>query len=627
MMPLRLFLALPVLLFLTAPARACWQAPSATCFAQLWQEEALAYHAEGPKIQRLYNLIDWGAVPPGEATARALLQDLSYDELVAFHAADQSNTDATTTNAEHALRLLLGLSTDTTPPEVSPAYLLDIYLLSLVTNDPNLSSDWYQRLPDYMQNAPDVPSPDGEPENPDPYVAAQDAALAVLTDLRDGRVDEAAAAAANLEGEPGFLVWRALARHAIATDDIVLLTRAAAGLNATLSPQDTPPLADEAFERAMQAAEAEFARTGDPDALAHALESADASAYSLPVGARITAALAQRHVSRLAGRQGEDGFDAALQAMRQALLNMEDEDDATPMLNARTALRLGLEGEARQLIDMVEASFPGVPGFFLYDLPDRPEHWANDWLDLMITRFDTIVANPDAYHGRDYWGIWLDQDALNAAIEITQRLVLYERRDAAQDFADRAMAYLKSLPTLYPGAAGTDLVALFDGETAAFLYPPDVAIPRMRRIGMDETLIQYAFAKAGRPVIALKLLEGQEGYRNLSHWMKHASELQDPWRAEYIDTLAPLIAVEGERLIEQGYPDLSQTLHAQAAAFWVAQGNWPAAQRHYEKITNVTGDDGSSSGMFNRLVALRDIVAALSPQPAPVQYPYDDFAL
>ncbi len=609
MMPLRTLLVLPILLLGVTPAHACWQSPTAACFGQLWQDQTLAYIATGPKVRRLYDLIDWGVILLGEGPARAVLQDVTYDDLVAHHA-----TENDAFGAQSA-------------PVVNPDYLYEIYRLSLATNDRNLPLEWYVRLPEVLRNSPDVLSPDGTPKYPDPYRTAQTAAVSALTHLREGDVTKAVSAAENIQGEPGFLTWRALARHAIDSNDTALLARAVTGMRDTVSTQEAPPFDDEAFERALQAAEAEYAQTGDPDALVHALESADPSAYALPVGVGITVALAQRHLNRLDQKSADDGFDAALRATQRALQTNEDEDDATPMLNARTAMRLGLQDEAERLIAMTDTHFPGVAGFFLYDLPSEPVPWADAWLDRMIARFDHIAANPGLYDTRAYWDIWLEQEALDTAIDIAQLLALYDRRDDAHDFADRATAFLKTLPQQYPGSNLSVLATIFEGETAAYLYPWDVAIPRMRALDMDETLMQYAFANARRPVLALKLMAQQQGYRSLSHWMGLTNTVPAYLRDEYITLLTSLIEEEPARLIAQGYPNLAQALYAEAAVFFATQGDWDAARRQYDQIADTTGKYGPSPAIRNRLVVLRDIARHLSAEPAPVIYPYQDFAL
>lgn len=621
---MRSLAALPLLILLASPARACWDSPTAACFGALWQDQALAYTAESPGVQRLYHLIDWGVVPPGEEAARALLSGLTYEALVAHHATDAGSAAATEqSQAEQALRLLLGLD-EATPPEVSPDHLVEIYRLARATNDRGIAESWVPHLPEYITLRADFTNPDGTRPETDPYVTAQNEAIAALTDLRAGRVKEATAAAASITGEPGFLTWLALARHAIAQDDILLLTRATRGLTASLAPVDAPPFDEEAFARALEAAEAEFARTGDPDALVAVLESANHSTFELPTGAAITAALAQRYLHTLTDTPGDDGFDAALEAMQQALQNREDEDDATPMLNARTALRLGMVDEAERLIAMVDAHYPGVAGVYLYDLPADPEPWAEAWLARMIARVDHVIANPDAYDTRDYWDIWLDQDALAATIAITQTLARYDQREEAYDFAERARTYLQSLPA---SAGDSDHAAIFERETAAFLYPWDVALPRLRKLGADTSAMAHAFARANRGDIALKLLATEEGYRALDHWIDHTFEVEDPWREDYINLLRPLIEQEATRLTAAGYPELAQAHHAKAAAFYARLGDWPAARHHYELITDVESKHGPSPGLYHGLTALRDIVAHLSPAPEPVAYPYEDFAL
>lgn len=621
---MRSLAALPLLILLASPARACWDSPTAACFSALWQDRALAYHGADPGVQRLYDLIDWGVVPPGEKAARALLSGLSHDDLAAHQNAQAGSAAATEqSRAEQALRLLLGLEAGS-PPEVSSGHLVAIYRLALAANDRALAQKWYAHLPDYLQDAPDLPAPDGSTLHLDPYVAAQARAISALTDLRAGRVEQATRVAAGITGEPGFVTWLALARHAIAQNDTLLLTRATQGLTDTLAPADAPPFDEEAFERALQAAEAEFAQTGNPEALVAVLESADHAAFELPTGARITAALAQRHLHRLTGAATDDGFDAALEAMRQALQTREDEDDATPMLNARTALRLGMTDEAERLIAMVDAHFPGVAGVFLHDMPAEPSPWAGAWLDRMIARVDHVIANPDEYDTRAYWDIWLDQDALDTLIDITQTLARYDRRDEAHDFAERARAYLQGVST---GAGASDHAAIFERETAAFLFPWDVALPRLRRLEADTSTIARAFARANRGDIALKLLATMQGYRALDQWIDHGFELQDPWREDYITLLRPLIEEEAARLTAAGYPGLAQAHHAKAAVFYARIGDWPAARSHYEQITDVEGKNGLTPGIQNRLTVLREIATLLSPLPAPVAYPYEDFAL
>lgn len=462
---------------------------------------------------------------------------------------------------------------------------------------------------------------------PDPFAQMQAHTIATLTHLRDGDTGAAATSASQATGEPAFLAWRAIARHAIATDDMILLTRATTGMTAALTPIQAVPFDRHAFDLALQAAEDEYARTGDPDVMTAVYENGNRAAQDLPVGAEITAALARRYLLHRTGQTGEDGFDAAVTAMTKALQNGWDDDDITPMLNARTALRLGLTDGALQLIDMTFAHYPGVPGLALFDLPEEPSPWADQWLDLMMARFDMLIADPTPYQTREYWDIWLDQDALSAAIAITQRLSIYDRRDDAFAFEDRAMAYLGERPMPSAQQAPDNQAAVFVGETAAFLYPGEVAIPRMRAAGLTDNQIVDAFAQANRLNIALLVLEAQAGPRNMTYWMAYTPQVPDWQRDAYITALRPLIGEEAARLVADGYPELAQVFNADAAAFWASQGDWPAAEGYYDQIQDVMGKYGAMPAARSRIKTLQSIARGLKPEPAQIVYPYDDFAL
>jgi len=596
----RPILTLMFVLASALPARACWDTPNTTCFTDLWHSEAMGYHADDPTITRLYDLIDWGGVPGSAAAARSLLRDLTYDDLVAHHAP---------------------------LPEVDPHYLVEIYRISLQAGDANRSNEWSQRLPEDLQSSPQLLNPDGTRKPPDPFARMQAHTIATLTHLRDGDTGAAATSASQATGEPAFLAWRAIARHAIAADDMILLTRATTGMTAALPPIKTLAFDRRAFDLALQAAEDEYARTGDPDAMSAVYESGNRAAQDLPVGAYITAALARRYLLHRTGRVGDDGFDTAVTAMTKALQNGWDDDDFTPMLNARTALRLGLTDEALQLIEMTFTHYPGVPGFSLFDLPEEPSPWADQWLDLMMARFDMLITDPTPYQTREYWDIWLDQDALSAAIAITQRLALDDRRDVVFAFAGRAMAYLGERPMPYPQQAPDNQAAVFVGETAAFLYPGEVAIPRMRAAGLTDDQIVDAFAQANRLNIALLVLEAQPGPRNMTYWMAYTPQVPDWQRDEYITALRPLIGEEAARLMADGHPEQAQVFNADAAAFWARQGDWPVAQGYYEQIKDVVGKYGPIPATRSRIKALQSIARGLNPAPAQIVYPYDDFAL
>ena len=596
----RPILTLMFVLASALPARACWDTPNAACFTDLWHSEAMGYHADDPTITRLYELIDWGGVPGTAAAARSLLRELTYDDLVVHHAP---------------------------LPEVDPHYLAEIYRISLQAGDANLSNAWSQQLPEDLQVSTHLLNPDGTRKPPDPFAQMQAHTIATLIHLRDGDTGAAATSASQATGEPAFLAWRAIARHAIAADDMILLTRATTGMTAALPPIQAVPFDRRAFDLALQAAEDEYARTGDPNAMSAVYESGNRTAQDLPVGAYITAALARRYLLHRTGRVGDGGFDTAVTAMTEALQNGWDDDDITPMLNARTALRLGLTDEALQLIDMTFTHYPGVPGLALFDLPEEPSPWADQWLDLMMARFDMLIADPSPYQTREYWDIWLDQDALSAAVAITQRLSLYDRRDDAFAFEDRAMAYLGEPPMPSPQQAPDNQAAVFVGETAAFLYPGEVAIPRMRAAGLTDDRIVNAFAQANRLNIALLVLEAQPGPRNMTYWMAYTPQVPDWQRDEYITALRALIGEEAARLMADGYPEQAQVFNADAADFWASQGDWPAAEGYYDQIQDVVGKYGAMPATRSRIKALQSIAQGLNPGPAQIVYPYDDFAL
>ncbi|WP_371225231.1 hypothetical protein [Roseovarius sp. 2305UL8-3] len=634
----RYVISLCFLLLSMSPARACWDAPEPACFTKLWSDQALSYVAEGPRVARLYHLIDWGVVPRGEAAARTLLEGLSYDALAA-HQAAQTETEGNPMldmlapngtekpSVELALLLMMGYLNTPDNAAVPTDYLLVLYDIARQTGDLQTAASWFARLPDYLQADPDVVGPDGSSGAPDLFAEAQAHAIATLAHLQSDEIEAAQSRAAQATGEPAFMAWKAIARHAIEMDDMGRLAQAVTGMRASFQSTAATTFDEEAFERAIEAAEAEYSATGDPDALVYAYESADPSAYDLPPVARLSVAVAARYLSIQTGETGDDGFDAALAILAEALQSGLEEDSGAMMRNARTALRLGLEDEATQIIDMALANDPGVPSFELFDLPDEAEPWAETWVSWMLARYNAIIDDPSPYETRDYWSIWVGEDALSEAIELTRALAFYEYRDETYSFALRASAYLGALPTRYPDLTEFNHAQLFERETAPLVFPADVASQRMQKSGMDVLSMAYAFADAKRPDIALIALDAQDGLRNLGHWMTYTGKVPEWQRPEYITALRPLIEDEIKRLAADGYPELAQDLSAKAAVFMAGIGDWPAARGYYDRLEDVTGTYGPAPAIRNRLIALRDIAAGLSSDPPRIEYPYEDFAL
>ncbi|QGX96895.1 hypothetical protein EI983_00795 [Roseovarius faecimaris] len=604
-------------------ARACWEAPTPECFTAKANEMTLAYHAEGPALARLHDLIAWDMLPSDAAAARIMLNGLTYEDLIAYHAADDPGAPDDD-SFERALLLTLGLVDPGAVEPVPGEDLLAIYSLALQTEDPVLAARWYDHLPDYLAATSGLPAPDGADAKPaDPYAEAQAEAISALTHLREGRIEASVERATGLSGEAGFLIWRALARHAIDTEDMTLLTRAVAGMQTALTPPEEQPFDEETFALALEAAEREFARTGDPDAMAHVYEMFDTHTAALPTGAALTAALARRYLMRETGQTGEDGFDAALADMARAMRTGEDEDDATPMRNARTALRLGLEAEADALIEMVFATYPGVPRLFLSDLPGASAPWANAWLDRMLIRYDTITADPSAFEARPYWSLWSDQDALDGAIAITRRLALYGRHDEAREFAHRALGHIARVTGGAMLPDGISQSATFEAETAPVLLAPQDAVTRMQALGYDAVRMAYALADAGQYLPALALIREVDGVRPLGHWINEVTRVPDPMKHDYLQLLSRLIEEEITRLAAAARPDLGQELRVLAVSFHAGQGDMATARRYFEQIEST----GTTPAIYYQLAALRGTARTLDPALRPVAYPYDDFAL
>ena len=617
------------------PALACWSTPDAYCFTRMWHDEALAHAAAPPRVAHLYDLLDWGVVPPGPDTALALLDGLGLDDLKAHHdalrAAEEPGIrnpmgDNAEPSFEIALLMLLGLFNSSEPEEIDHNYLLSIYDLARQTGNRDIAQRWYDALPPQMIALTGVESPDGTAPHPDPYRDAQAHTVATLQHLQSDHLSAAILAAEQATGEPAFLAWLALARHAIAHNDTALLMRASQGLDTALNAPTSPDMNEETFELALQAAEEEFARTGDPDAIAHVYEQMG-GADILPVGAGLTVALVRRHLNRETGQDQADGWAEALAAIARATQNHEDEDDATAMRNARTALRLGLADEATQIVDQMFRDFPGVPGFQLHDLPATPEPWADGWLTRMIARYDAIIADPGPFETRDYWSTWQSQEALGEAIHITRQLALYGRVDEARSFADRAHAYLAKLDAADPENTLEPQAQIFILETTAWLDPPEQAATRYRQAGQRLSGLAYSYQRIGRFDLALQLVRDETGLRNLGHWMQQADDVPPDQHAAYTATLYDLIEDEIARLGRDGYPTLVQELLGHASGFAASQGDWSRAEGYYQRIQDATGKYGTIPGARNRMLTLRDITLFLSPPDAAIAYPYDDFAL
>lgn len=637
------FAAAFILLLCPVPAFSCWSGPTETCFAKQWTAQALAHYAEGPPVARLYDLIDWDVVPSGQAAARTLLGDLDYEDLLAHELRRQEQAGPSDSSGnplldimfpngldepslDLAVMLMLGYFNAADPDEIEAVpsdHLMAIRNIAVQSGDADKVRYWTSLLPDYLLASPELlgtgAGADGAPMSPQAH------AIATLEALRDGDSTAAVRSAASAEGEPAFLAWLAIARAAIDRDDMSLLDRAITGMAQGFANTSTVEMTEEEFDRALAAAEAEYATTGDADRIVHLYESLETTGGALPEGVRLSIALARRVLNLRTGQDDSDDFYAVLSEVEDAFRTRMDEDDITLMRNARTALRLGLDEEADRIIDLAFTHFPGVPSFELDDLPDAPAPWANAWLNLMLARYDAIAREPSELPQRDYWDVWLAQYALSESIDAMRVLARYDRITEAHAFADRAEAYLHQLAASYPKYSLGDLATLFRTEVALILLPPDESAAHLREMGVTEASIALAFARTGRFELAADYLSQAEGMRNLPYWMRQVPNVPAAQRQGFVDKLTMLIDEEMDRVA--AYPMLVQELFYEATLFHAEIADWRGAKHYFDRIEDMQSDATLPATLF-RLLALRDLSRMLADQAAkPILYPFDDFAL
>ena len=456
---------------LATPAAACWQSPTPACWQGLARSETLAWVHSGPRLERLAMLIDWGLLPRDAESARALLGDLGPTDLAPDHLSDD--------------RLVFGL-----------------YRLVEQTGDAARLRLWYEAIPPVTRRAAGLEPPAGHPDGASAQTERHSRLMQVSAALQQGHPAEAIAALADASGPTAFLGWKELARHAIATGDLALLSSAIRAMQQAL---DTPPsqaaLSPEAQVEALLAAQQDYAQNRDPDALVAVLEQLSMPGFGaqpIPPEAALAPALADLWLRQ----QGGAGVlpDDALPALMARLQAAETPPDpAITLLSARSALRLGMEPQARALVDLAFARNAGMPSPLLRDLPAKPQEapWAALWLDWMLARFEQVLHSPVT----PARAIWLDHDAKVQAVDLTLALARQGRLDEARRFA------AATEPAFNPPFP-------LQAEVAEYLFPPAEAIARITAArdpaqGPDTLHTAWRLLKAEQPEAAITLLEAE----------------------------------------------------------------------------------------------------------------------
>lgn len=568
-------------LSLASPAMACWQTPTADCWQGLARSETLAWANSGPRLERLATLIDWGLLPRDAESARALLGDLGPTDLAPDHLSDD--------------RLVFGL-----------------YRLVEQTGDAPRLRLWYEAIPSLTRRAAGLEPPAGHPDGASAQTERHSRLMQVSAALQQGQPNDAIAALADasgdnrLSGPTAFLGWKELARHAIATGDLVLLSSAIRAMQQALDapPPSQPALSPEAQAEALLAAQQDYAQSGDPDALVAVLEQLSMPGFGaqpMPPEAALAPALADLWL-RQQGGAGVLAADALPAVIARLHATDTPPDPAITLLSARSALRLGLEPQARALVDLAFARSPGMPDPLLFDLPATSQEtpWAALWLDWMLARFQQALHSPDT----PARAVWLENEAPAQAVDFARALARQGRLDEARRFAAATEA---ALVPHFP----------LQAEVAEYLFPPSEAIARISAAqepsqgpsqGPQNLHTAWRLMMAGQPEAALTLLEAEVQPAGLFPFLGHAV-LPDRALRQRLHALTGRASPD---------PDLA---HA-ALLFAARHGDWAEAEPYFAQLA------AEADAPLLRLRALSALASL--PQAGIAEVPafaYEDWAL
>ena len=553
------------------PATACWQTPTPECWEARARAEALAWVAAGPRLEQLATLIDWGLLPRDAESARALLGDLAPANLTPEQLSDD--------------RLVFGL-----------------YRLVEQTGDAPRMRLWYEAIPPVARRTAGLEPPAGHPDGAFAQTELHNRLMQVSAALQQGHPNDAIAALTDASGPTVFLGWKELARHAIATGDLALLSSAIRAMQQALDtpPPSQPALSPKTQVEALLAAQQDYAQSGDPDALVAVLEQLSMPGFGaqpIPPEAALAPALADLWLRQQggAGLLAEDALPALMARLQAA---ETPPDPAITLLSASSTLRLGLEPQARALVDLAFARSAFMPDPLLHDLPaTSPEApRAALWLDWMLARFQQVLHSPDT----PARALWLEHDAPAQAVDFARALARQGRLDEARHFAAETEAALN--PT-FP----------LQAEVAEYLFPPAEAIARITAAhdpeqGPDTVHTAWRLLNAEQPEAALSLLEAETQPAGLSLILGYAV-LPD--------------RVLRQRLYALIRDRASNPNRAQAALLFAARhGDWAEAEPFFAQLA------AEPDAPLLRLRALSALAAlphaGIAEVPA---FPYEDWAL
>ena len=560
-------------LSLASPAMACWQTPTTDCWQGLARSETLAWVHSGPRLERLATLIDWGLLPRDAESARALLGDLGPTDLAPGQLSDD--------------RLVFGL-----------------YRLVEQTGDAPRLRLWYEAIPSPARRAAGLEPPAGHPDEASAQTEWHSRLMQVSAALQQGQPNDAIAALADASGPTVFLGWKELARHAIATGDLVLLSSAIRAMQQALdTPRPSQPtLSPEAQVEALLAAQQDYAKSGDPDVLVAVLEQLSMPGFGVqPM--RPEAALAPALADLWLRQQGGAGVlpDDALPALMARLQAAETPPDpAITLLSARSALRLGLEPQARALVDLAFARSAGMPDPLLKDLPAPSQDaiWSVIWLDWMLARFQQALHGPAKADPVLMIGLG------SPAVDLARALARQGRRDEARRFAAETEAALKPHFPL-------------QAKVAEYLFPPEEAVARItarqasKPGGQSMERIAWRLIMAGQRDAGLSLLEAAP----TSEWVYSlVTQFPDPDPRQRQRLYA---------LIDRAAPN-PIVLHS-SLILAARHGDWPEAEHYYTALLALSPPEKAPLRRIGLLLALATLPqVGIAEAPA---FPYEDWAL
>lgn len=560
---------------LATPAMACWQTPTPACWQGLARSETHAWVNSGPRLERLTALIDEGLLPHDAESARALLGDLAPTDLAPAHLSDN--------------RLIFGL-----------------YRLVEQTGDAPRLRLWYEAIPGATRRAAGLEPPLGHPDGASAQTEQHSRLMQVSVALQQGRPTDAIAALAGTTGPTAFLGWKELARHAIATGDLALLSTAIRAMQQALDtpPPPRPTLSPEAQVEALLAAQKDFAESRDPDALLETVVPFCIPRFAqqpMPPEAALIPALADLWL-RQQGGAGVLQDDALPALMARLQTSGPPFNEQIILLAARSALRLGLEPEARALVDMVFARSRFMPDLLLKDLPApsgdtrRSTRWSILWLDWMLTRFQQVL------HGRAKTDTSLLFNLSVPAVDLARALARQGRLDEARRFA------AATEPAFNPPFP-------LQAEVAEYLFPPAEAIARITAAdtsarGPYTLHIVGRLIYAGQSDAALTLFETAappDALHALLGRLPNPNQTQRQRLYGLIDRATPNPIMIHSALI------LAAT-----------HSDWPEAERYFTALMALSPPEKAPLRRLGLLLALAQPQAAIAALPS---YAYEDWAL